>query len=259
MKIDEQEIREKAKKDPDAFIKEYMNLLLDSESDKTEIKLLKEQVKILNERLYGKKSKKKIDENIKHPTLFNIDSFYDNQDHFNEAEANQNDKEYEPLNDDGEVIIKTKNKKKRKNLVNRIDDLRTETVVFDIKSEEKVCPNCNNNGNSYIKQARIPSCFPKSMVDSSIVANITSDKFVRRLPLYRQEKLYNNYGLDVSRTNLSNWFIKGANVLESMYNLMLKDIKNEEIIHMDETTLTVIESQKKLICGGLLLNMVKTI
>lgn len=288
MKIDEREIREKAKKNPDAFIKEYINLLLDSESDKAEIKLLQEQIKILNERLYGKKSEKKIDENIKQPTLFNIDSFYDNQDHFNEAEANQNDEESAPLNDDGEAIIKTKNNKKRKNLVNRINNLHTETVIFDIKNEEKVCPNCglelkemttkvtytikyipakiervknivkvyycpkcNNEGNSYIKQARIPSCFTKSMVDSSIVANIISDKFIRCLPLYRQEKLYNNYGLDVSRANLSNWFIKGANVLEPMYNLMLKDIKNEDIIHMDETTLTVIESPKKAYMWGL--------
>ena len=103
--------------------------------------------------------------------------------------------------------------------------------IEKIKNVVKVyyCPKCNNEGNSYIKQARIPSCFTKSMVNSSIVANIISDKFVRCLPLYRQEKLYNNYGLDVSRTNLSNWFIKGANVLEPMYNLMIKDIKNASL------------------------------
>lgn len=288
--IDKQKLREQMKNNPDKFLEDYINSIYISESLKVDNALLKDRVDMLETRLYGKKTETKIDPNKKYPTLFNIDEFYDNQDHFNEAEANQNENEADVLDDNGEPVIKTTDKKKRKNLVNRYDKLETEVVVHDLADEEKncdkcgsklkllsttysyklkyipaklirvkhitstyYCPKCNNNANepNNVIQTKIPTCFPKCMVEPSVIANIISDKFIKCLPLYRQEKLYNNYGLDVTRSNLSNWFIKGAEVLEPLYELMKKDILTEDIIHMDETTLTVIESKKKAYMWGM--------
>ncbi len=44
-------------------------------------------------------------------------------------------------------------------------------------------------------------------------------KYSEAVPLYRQEKEYQNFGIDLSRQNLANWVIHGANTwLKHLYN-----------------------------------------
>lgn len=70
------------------------------------------------------------------------------------------------------------------------------------------------------------------MISSSFVANMITDKFLKYVPLYRQEKLFRNIGLDISRQNLSNWFLAGAKELESLVKLMHKDLLKQDIIQL---------------------------
>ena len=181
----------------------------------------------------------------------------------------------------GQPVIKEKKLNKRKNLVNRINNLEEVVEILDLSAEEKVCPkcgsqltylsekvvytlryvpakivkvknviksyycqNCKKDADNYVVQSRINTCFPKLMVEPSIVSNIIYNKYCQYLPLYRQEKLFNNVGLDVTRANMCNWVIAGCNVLEPLYKLMEKDALSEDILHMDETTLTVLDNNK---------------
>ena len=52
------------------------------------------------------------------------------------------------------------------------------------------------------------------MVEDSIVSNVIVEKYLKHVPLYRQEKVFNNMGLEVTRKNFSNWIIKAAFVLK---------------------------------------------
>lgn len=274
--INKVELREKMKNNPEEFLEEFITLKLDHESKLLEVRILKEEISILKQRQFGKKSEQHVTDAFQR-NLFNADQF-------NEAEQYQNPEEKEPLNDNGEPVAKEKTKpSKKKNLVNREHHLEEVIEIVDLKDEEKICPKCGselkalsekvvytlryipskvvkvknviksyycptckNNNDNYIKQAKINTAFPKAMVESSIVSNIISNKYEKYLPLYRQEKMFNNVGLDVTRVNLSNWTIAGCNALEPLYKLMERDALSEDILHMDETTLTVLDNPKSV-------------
>jgi len=54
---------------------------------------------------------------------------------------------------------------------------------------------------------------PKAMADSSMLAEVVTDKFVDGLPLYRQEKIFAREGIDLSRQTMSGWIVQLATPL----------------------------------------------
>ena len=59
------------------------------------------------------------------------------------------------------------------------------------------------------------------------------------VPLYRQEKVWDDRGLVLPRNMMANWNIKITQYyLEGLYNLMLEKLKKDcELLHCDETTI----------------------
>ena len=245
------------------------------EDQKFQIQYLKEEINMLKHREYGRRSEQ-LDK--QYPNLFNYDIFNEAEDNATSEEIN------EPINvETGEpqvVTFEVKGKKKQ-NLINRLDKLEVKTIIHDIPEDEKICSecgtklikigetetyklryipaklikerhvyptykceNCYKDDITNIVKSSYELPFPKSMVSSSFVANMITDKFLKYVPLYRQEKLFRNVGLDISRQNLSNWFIAGANELSVLVDLMHKDILKQDIIHADETVLQVIKTCK---------------
>ena len=266
------EVKKLAKEDPEKLAEKFYELLLENENVKFLNAHLQEEVKLLNERLYGKKSEKG-------KALSNSeDDRPENTDDINEAETHQDKNEVEPINEKGEPVIKTTNIEKRKNLVNRTENLETIYETHDIDESEKVCHKCgsilspigsnitytlryipakvvrvehkvltykcnhcsNTEEKSYIVKAKRSTAFPKLMVEDNLISHSITEKFVKHVPLYRQESFYNSYGLDITRANLSNWILAASDVLKPLFNLMHKDILEYDIVHMDETTLNVI-------------------
>ena len=76
------------------------------------------------------------------------------------------------------------------------------------------------------------------------------------VPLYRQEKIWDDRGLILPRNMMANWCIKSSQYyLEPIYNLMLNQMKeNSEVLHCDESTIQCNKEQGKKhqvihICG----------
>lgn len=237
------------------------------------IKYLELEVKMLQNAKYGRKSDSAV--NTEQRNLFNFETF-------NEAEATANIEVKDPeINNEETKEVKFIAKKK-KNLINRLENLTEETIIHDISEEEKICQECGTKltkiGESKtIKLVYVPSklikqihiypkykcekcenesiktkiyespyelAFPKTMVDSSIVSRIIVEKYLKYVPLYRQEKFYQNNGLDISRINLSNWVLSTKQYLKPLFDLMHRDVLQNDIVLMDETTLNVLESEK---------------
>ena len=59
------------------------------------------------------------------------------------------------------------------------------------------------------------------------------------VPLYRQEKIWDDRGLVLPRNMMANWCIKLSEYyFEPIYNLMIKQIKEQsQLLHCDETTM----------------------
>ncbi|MCP4335377.1 MAG: IS66 family transposase [Gammaproteobacteria bacterium] len=179
---------------------------------------------------------------------------------------------------DQETLTYTRKKPKRKPLP---DNLPRETVVHDIedkscaccghemhrigeeKSEQlefipaqvKVienirpkygCRHCEREGTKVaIRIAPVPlSPIPKSIATPSLLAQVIISKYQYALPLYRQEQMFKQYGIDLSRKTLADWMIRCSELLQPLYQLLRSIQLQQPVIQADETPLKVVHEDK---------------
>jgi transposase len=82
-----------------------------------------------------------------------------------------------------------------------------------------------------------PAVFEKSFPDVSLIANLLIDKFVYHLPLYRQHQRLQHAGIRLSRSTLTHWVQRAADLLEPIYYALLSSILQSWLLLMDETPL----------------------
>lgn len=196
---------------------------------------------------------------------------------FNEAEeiVEQDDTPLEQ-----ETIEYTRNKPKRKPLPK---DLPREVIVHDIADEDKVCDGCQSalhkigedkseklefipakvkviehvrpkyacreceksGTHNTIKQVSVPhSIIPKGYVTPSLLSQIITSKYQYGLPLYRQEAMFKQYGIELSRKTMADWMMKSADILHMLYNHLRRILLKQAVIHADETTVKVVSDNK---------------
>lgn len=77
----------------------------------------------------------------------------------------------------------------------------------------------------------------KSFASPSLLSYIIDNKFNKALPLYRQEVMFNQIGLKLSRQTMANWMIKLYNeYFKRMTDYMHRILLQSEYLHADETT-----------------------
>lgn len=266
---------ESIKNDPKALYEFSLSLLetvdnLDEEKIelKQEVVYLNEKLKLFQKRTFGKSSEKTTTSNNKEYNLFTQEGY----EHFNEADFHADNINCKPIDEKSGKVKKVKGK----NFVNEVvleteekhytlDNLACDKCTGTLESigtketfSLKVVPaklikvkniqhtykcNCCEETNIITTPKNNP--FVKTMVEPSFVADIIYKKFFLSIPLYRQEKDFKQFGIDIRRNNLSNWFLAGAKLLEPLFNLMHKDIILNDIAHVDETTVNVINKQYK--------------
>lgn len=223
-----------------------------------------EQLKLRQKEKFGVSSEKSDENQI---TLFDL---------FNEAEILRQPIATEP----DETILVAAHKKNKRKRGSKLDALPVETIYYELPEEERICDvcgstltemkkevrrelkvvpakvsiiehvtyvyscrNCDKNGTAgFIKKAESPKAMiPKSMVSPSMMAYILNQKYTNAMPLYRQEQEFQRYGIEISRQNLSNWIIKGAELLKPLMLEMKHELLTNELLHADETTLEVLQ------------------
>ena len=220
-----------------------------------------EQLKLRQKEKFGKSSEQ-LDEN--QMTLFDL---------FNEVETLQELIMEEPKE---EILVPAHKKKKGKRgaayenlpveiIEYTLEDTQCETcgkelhiMTTEIRKEIKIipaqvslvkhvtniysCRNCETTGteSNIVKAPTKKPLFPKSFVSPSVLAYIMNQKYVLALPLYRQEQEFKRLGVPITRQNLSNWIIKGANLLRPLEKALKKELISNELLMADETTLEVL-------------------
>ncbi|WP_156494926.1 IS66 family transposase, partial [Oleiphilus sp. HI0128] len=108
------------------------------------------------------------------------------------------------------------------------------------------CRHCEQHAtNVTIKQTPVPaSPIPKSFATASLLSQIITSKYQYGLPLYRQESLFKEYGIPLSRQTMSSWLLKCTDLLKPLYDKLHETLLRQNVIQADETTLKVIESDK---------------
>ncbi|HHC6644809.1 TPA: IS66 family transposase [Vibrio parahaemolyticus] len=110
-----------------------------------------------------------------------------------------------------------------------------------------VCRQCDVQGEkvSVVMAPSPPSIMPKSIATPSLLAQIIVNKYYYALPLYRQESLFGQYGIKLSRKTMSQWILKSAEKLEPLIVLLKETLLAQEVLFADETTLTVLNDERK--------------
>lgn len=199
---------------------------------------------------------------------------------FNEPESEMDAVQAPEAAPETEEIHYSRQKPKRKPLPK---DLPREEIIHDLQEEEKICGccdgplhkmgeerseqleyipaqlkvlehvrpkyscrDCEKNGTqTRIVIAPVPaSPIPKSIATPSLLSQIITHKYQFALPLYRQEVLFKQYGIDLSRKTMSSWMLRCAELLNPIVERLKQHLKEQPVIHADETTLKVIKDEK---------------
>jgi len=230
---------------------------------KVKVNWYEEQIRLSNQKRFGASSEKTNSDQL---------TF------FNEAEKEFSSRVKEPTVE--EITYKRK-KRKKKTYDESYGHLPTETIVYDLSDEDKKCSECNNDLHEMSKEIhkeikiipakayivehvkKVYSCrhcesnnilvpikkaegknpvLKGSLASPSIIAYVMDKKYTSAMPLYRQEKEFKNFGINLSRQTLSNWVIKASNQwLSPLYERFHELLVQRKYLHADETTLQVLK------------------
>ncbi len=194
---------------------------------------------------------------------------------FNEAEKEADREEKEEAME----TITCRRKKQRGHREVQIKHLPVETIEYSLPEEEQSCPCCGEDLHAMSTEVRrelkvIPAevnvvkhvrhvyacrrcerkeiqtpvitapmprpVYPGSYASPSMMAYIMTQKYADSLPLYRQEQQLLRLGLRIPRQTLANWMLYGAHQwLTPLYHRMHEILREQKILHADETTLQV--------------------
>ncbi|WP_017445660.1 IS66 family transposase [Gayadomonas joobiniege] len=128
---------------------------------------------------------------------------------------------------------------------------KLEFIPAQIKVIEHVrpkysCRACENHAAQVkIKQAPMPaSPIPKGIATPSLLSQVITSKYQYALPLYRQETMFKQHGIEISRQTMSDWIIKCASLFKPLYDKLHQILLEQSVIQADETTVNVVSDDK---------------
>ena len=234
------------------------------ESYESEIEYLKGRIRLLEKVIFAPKSEKHYPADGEGGRQLHI---------FDEAEALvEENREQKPLT----IPEHTRQRPKRKPLP---DNLPRRDVIEDIPESEKVCA-CGATLSrigaetcekldivpAKIEVVRIirpkyackscegvesegptvkiapapPQIIPKGIATPGLIAHIAVSKYADALPLYRQEKIFSRYGIELSRSTMAAWMVKAAECCAPVINLLYRELLTGPLINVDETPVQVL-------------------
>ena len=239
-----------------------------------QIELLTEQIRIMNQRHFGKKSESSLGMIEGQMTLF---------DSFNEAEFLVKPDAAEP--EITEVVISSYKRSKAKGKREAdLDGLPARIIEHRLTDEElakkfpegykelppkvykrlHIIPETfivdehhlhvyasKNNTGDIVTAPRPADLFRNSIATPALVASIINGKYVNALPLERQSKTFKCNGINLNSNTMANWVIGSSEqYLSLIYDRLHERIYDSKVIHADETPIKVMRIDGKKVSGG---------
>ncbi len=239
-----------------------------------QIKLLIEQIRIMNQRKFGRSSEQASNEPDGQLSIFDV---------FNEAEALVKPKLPEPQITEITVGSHTRKKPLGKREED-LKDLPTRIIPHELSKEEleKLFPNgykelpietyqrlsiipetfivdehqvhvyaAKDDSGKIVRAPRSVDLFRNSIATAPLVAAVINGKFANAIPIERQSKTFKTNGVNLSSNTLGNWVIKSSELyLSLMYDRLHKLILDSKVIHADETPVKVMKIDGEKIKNG---------
>jgi transposase len=85
----------------------------------------------------------------------------------------------------------------------------------------------------------------KSIAGASLLTHLLVSKFVDHQPVYRQLEIFKRQNVTINHSTVSGWIKDAVALVEPIYNLHCKDVLNTNYLNADETTIKVLDKDKK--------------
>jgi transposase len=248
-----------------------------------QIEFLEEQNRLLRKALFASKSEKRRPDDGEGGSQLHI---------FNEAEALVEDKKEEaPVT----IPEHTRQKPKRQPLPENLPRIE---IIEDIDESEKVCAcgaELSRIGEDVCEKLDIvpakiqiirivrpkyackscegvetegptvkiapppPQIIPKGIATPGLIAFVAISKYADALPLYRQEKIFERHGIEISRSTMAGWMVMAAQACSPVMDLLYRELHAGPLINVDETPIQVLKEPDRenttksymwVFCGG---------
>ena len=239
-----------------------------------QIELLTEQIRIMNQRHFGRKSEANLSEIDGQISLF---------DSFNEVEYLNQNSAKEPQIE--EIVISSYRRSKAKGngkqilmgflpvLSNTDSPMKNLAAKFpngykelsmEVYKRLHIIPETfivdehhvhvyasKSNDETILKAPRPKDLFRNSIATPALVASIINGKYTNALPLERQAKTYKMNGINLATNTMANWVIRSTDMyLSLIYDRMHELIYDSKVIHADETPIKVMRIDNAKIKNG---------
>ena len=128
----------------------------------------------------------------------------------------------------------------------KLEFIPAQVKVIEHVRPKYACKACEKEGTSnQIKQASMPSAIiPKGYATPSLLAQVITSKYQYGLPLHRQEAMFKQYGIELSRQTMSSWIDKSATLFAPLVERLKAELLRQPTLFADETPLKVVKSDK---------------
>ena len=111
----------------------------------------------------------------------------------------------------------------------------------------KIRPKYKSKETEKIHIADLPSrAIPRCIAENSLLAHIMVSKIVDHLPFYRQAQMFErDFQWKISRGTLCNWHKLVCDLLEPLYQELIKKVLQSKYIQADESPIKVLEKSEK--------------
>ena len=129
---------------------------------------------------------------------------------------------------------------------------RTIRRKFALKNQLQIA----NEEHSYrptIVIAPLPeSPIHKCMADVTLLTEIIIQKYLYHIPFHRQIARFTDLGVRISSSTMGDWFSQSCELLKPLYDLLRQRVLSADYIQVDESTIPVIDNEKKKAVKGYL-------
>ena len=234
----------------------------------TQLNFLTEQIALMNQRSFGRKTEKLDQMDDMHQmSLFDV---------FNEPEVFQDNSEEPEIS---EITVSSHTRKKKTKREDSLEGLPARIFEHRIGDDKlaELFPNgykelpeevykrlsiipqtllvdehhvhvyaSKNNDGTIIKAERPADLFRNSIATAPLVATLITGKYANHLPLERQSKAFKDNGVKLETNTIANWMIKASDLyLSILYDELHKHLFKSHVVHADETPFEVIKDGRK--------------
>lgn len=125
----------------------------------------------------------------------------------------------------------------------QLDVIPVQVFVIEHQRHTYKCPGCKDAIPETAALPRQP--IPKSLASAGLLAHVAVSKYDDGLPLYRQSKQFDRWGIDLPRQTLASHMVKVGELVTPLVDAMAKHALAYDVIQMDETRVQVLDEDHR--------------